>query len=81
MSRQEALELPVWEYENLLENYQRIEAEKTLYNLYSAGAGFNGGDFAKEFVETLQSKMSFQSIENESEMLTPDKLPFNIPSL
>lgn len=81
LSRDAALDLPVWEYENLLENYQRIEAEKRLYNIYTTSSGFNGGESATELVQGLQRTISFESVEKDLEMSTPDKLPFNIPAL
>jgi hypothetical protein len=58
LSRKNALRLPVWEWENLLSEYERIQTENSLRNLISVNGGFNGGEEVKEMIDKWQKKIN-----------------------
>jgi hypothetical protein len=57
LNQEQALSLPLYEWENLIENYNALEAERVLANLYCTSFGFNGGEGFQKFQEVLLSKI------------------------
>lgn len=90
MTRQQALELPTWEFENKIESYYRIDAQKTLNNLYATASGFGGGEGSQQLETALRQRIdmgieengtSSDSIEITEDMSFEDIFGFSVPSI
>jgi hypothetical protein len=55
LTREDALQLPKWEWEALIENYYSLKSEDRIHQLYSVGLGFSGGEGLEKYVSNLES--------------------------
>lgn len=58
LSREEALKLECWYWDNLIAQYYSINADKHLNALYCTASGFNGGDSFKAVEKILTQQIN-----------------------
>lgn len=63
------MRLPLWEYQSLLEEYYKIDAHKTLNQLYAVASGFNGGEGFEKLERALRSRIESNLIEDVEDEL------------
>lgn len=66
LSREEALKLPQWEWEDLIAQYYALKAEDRMHQVYSVGLGFSGGDGLENYLKNLESLINLSSIVKET---------------
>lgn len=54
LNRKQALNLPKWEWESLIEQYYALKAEDRMHQLYAAGLGFSGGEGMQTYLKNLE---------------------------
>lgn len=72
LSRVQALELPLWEYQSLLEEYHRLDASKTLNQLYAVAGGFSGGEGLQSLEKNLRDRIEPQLPDYQENELPED---------
>jgi hypothetical protein len=88
ISRKEALELPTWEYDSLLQEYYRIDAYNVLNNLYATASGFGGGEGSQQLETALRQRIdmdledsSLNSIEIREDMTFEELFGVSVPKI
>lgn len=81
LNTEQALNLPLWEWNSLLEQREKLEAEKQLDNLRINAASFSGGEFYQTIEKMLIAKAYPEIKSNNQQMPTPDFFGVEIPSL
>ncbi len=59
-----ALQIPKWEWENLISQFHAFKAEDRMHLVYASSLGFNGGESAQTYIKNLE--MVIESVSNVS---------------
>ena len=89
LSRSEALNLPTWEYDSLLQEYYRIDAYNVLNNLYATASGFGGGEGSQQLETALRERIEMNledgntsdSIEITEDMTFEELFGISVPKI
>lgn len=62
LNRNDALELPQWEWESLISQYYALKAEDRMHQVYSVGLGFSGGEGLENYLKNLETLINITSV-------------------
>lgn len=67
LSRESALLLPKWEWEDLISQFYAFKSEERIHQVYAASFGFNGGESSQTYLKNLESIINAVNSVNVSE--------------
>lgn len=71
LDRLSALQLPKWEWEDLIGQFYALKSEERIHQVYAASFGFNGGESSQNYLKNLESIIN--SVNHTSGLATNNK--------